>query len=133
MRWPVESAVFLPCTNKFKQFGFSPSPSPPHRAPALNIREPRDKSPNMSFKNCIGITIQELKLKIEDMSESEEDIPECVSNNHTAVGAQNQNLGEEDGDKKDDIFFEGAEKLLEIWFTTKSKVDKTSDLRSIPR
>ena len=131
MRWPVESAVFLPCTNKFKQIGFSPSP--PHRAPALNIREPRVKSPNMSFKNCIGITIQELKLKIEDMSESEDDIAECVSNNHTAVSDKNQNLDEEDQDKKDDIFFEGAEKLLEIWFTTKSKVDNTSDLRSIPR
>ena len=88
----------------------------------------------MSFKNCIGITIQELKLKIEDMSESEDDSSECVSNNHTAVSVQNQNLGEEDQDKKDDdIFFEGAEKLLEIWFTTKSKVDNTSDLRSIPR
>ena len=87
----------------------------------------------MSFKNCIGITIQELKLKIEDMSESEDDIAECVSNNHTAVSDKNQNLDEEDRDKKDDIFFEGAEKLLEIWFTTKSKVDNTSDLRSIPR
>ena len=87
----------------------------------------------MSFKNCIGITIQELKLKIEDMSESEDDSSECVSNNHTAVSVQNQNLGEEDQGKKDDIFFEGAEKLLEIWFTTKSKVDNTSDLRSIPR
>ena len=87
----------------------------------------------MSFRNFIGITIQELKLKIEDMSESEDDSSECVSNNHTAVSDQNQKLGEEDQYKKDDIFFEGAEKLLEIWFTTKSKVDNTSDLRSIPR
>ena len=88
----------------------------------------------MSFKNCIGITIQELKLKIEDMSESEDDSSECVSNNHTAVSVQNQNLGEEDQDKKDDdIFFEGAEKLLEIWFTTKNKADNKRDLRSIPR
>ena len=35
--------------------------------------------------------------------------------------------------KKEDFFFEGAEKLLEIWFTTKNRYGTESDLRSIPR
>merc|ERR1711874_441051 len=36
-------------------------------------------------------------------------------------------------EKKEDFFFEGAEKLLEIWFTTKNRYGTESDLRSIPR
>ena len=32
-----------------------------------------------------------------------------------------------------DFFFEGAEKLLEVWFTTKNRASPECDLRSIPR
>ena len=35
--------------------------------------------------------------------------------------------------EKGDLFFEGAEKLLEVWFTTKSKSGPECDLRNIPR
>ena len=34
---------------------------------------------------------------------------------------------------KDDFFFEGAEKLLEVWFTTTKKSGSECDLRNIPR
>lgn len=36
-------------------------------------------------------------------------------------------------EEKGDFFFEGAEKLLEVWFTTKNKSGPESDLRNIPR
>merc|ERR1712106_267090 len=35
--------------------------------------------------------------------------------------------------EKSDFFFEGAEKLLEVWFTTKNKSGSECDLRNIPR
>jgi len=45
---------------------------------------------------------------------------------------EKENVMEELKDK-DEFFFEGAEKLLEVWFTTKKKSGSECDLRNIPR
>ena len=76
-------------------------------------------------KDCLGITIEELRSRIEDMSESDEEIWNSESEDDKKSGSET----EED----EDFFFEGAEKLLEIWFTTKNQHGNESDLRSIPR
>ena len=56
----------------------------------------------------------------EDHSAFKEDFSEHVNNS-------------KNDDEKCDFFFEGAEKLLELWFTTKKKSGSDCDLRDIPR
>ncbi|CAH1116296.1 unnamed protein product [Phaedon cochleariae] len=47
--------------------------------------------------------------------------------------AATENIGSIDSMSDGVQFFEGAEKLLEIWFTTANSNHKTADLRKIPR
>ena len=67
--------------------------------------------------------LEKLKLRM-DMSGSD---------GETWESDDEKNLTESDEEREDDFFFEGAEKLLEIWFTTKNPNGNESDLRTIPR
>jgi len=89
----------------------------------------------MADNNCFGIPIEDLKTRIEDMVESDEDFWSHESEDDTdSLGNKKSHAdsGSEE-EREDDSFFEGAEKLLEIWFTTKSQHGKEGDLRNIPR
>lgn len=85
----------------------------------------------MANKNYFGITIEELKMRMEDMSESDEDVWE--SEDESSSGSEKKSSLDSEEEKEDEFFFEGAEKLLEIWFTTKNQNGNEGDLRSIPR
>ena len=54
--------------------------------------------------------------------------PFCCENAVKVEGADKGNLSVDSGD-----FFEGVEKLLEVWFTTQSGNTENCDLRRIPR
>ena len=85
----------------------------------------------MANKNYFGITIEELKMRMEDMSESDEDIWE--SEDYSSPSSEKKNSVDSAEGREEEFFFEGAEKLLEIWFTTKNQNGNEGDLRSIPR
>ena len=72
--------------------------------------------------------LEKLKLRM-DMSGSDGETWESDDDCHDLK----KNLTESDEEREDDFFFEGAEKLLEIWFTTKNPNGNESDLRTIPR
>ena len=89
----------------------------------------------MADNNCFGIPIEDLKTRMEDMVESDEDFWSHESEDDTdSLGNKKSHAdsGSEE-EREEDSFFEGAEKLLEIWFTTKSQHGKEGDLRNIPR
>ena len=88
----------------------------------------------MAVKNCFGIPIEDLKTRMEDL-ESDEDFWSHESEDDTdSLGNKKSQAdsGSEE-EREEDSFFEGAEKLLEIWFTTRSQHGKEGDLRNIPR
>ena len=70
-------------------------------------------------------------MRMEDMSESDEDVWE--SEDDSLSGSEKKSSVDTEEEKEDEFFFEGAEKLLEIWFTTKNQNGNEGDLRSIPR
>jgi len=82
----------------------------------------------MSNLNYKGVMLEKLKLRM-DMSGSDGETWESDDDCHDLK----KNLTESDEEREDDFFFEGAEKLLEIWFTTKNPNGNESDLRTIPR
>ena len=89
----------------------------------------------MADKNCFGIPIEDLKNRIEDVVESDEDFWIHESEDDTdSLGNRKSHADSGSEEERDeDSFFEGAEKLLEIWFTTTSEHGKDGDLRNIPR
>ena len=91
----------------------------------------------MADKNCFGIPIEDLKNRIEDTVESDEDLWIHVSEDNTdSLGNRKSHDHVDSGseeEREEDSFFEGAEKLLEIWFTTTNEHGKEGDLRHIPR
>ena len=95
---------------------------------SLTIESINSRTDKMS-RNYMGITIEELKSRIEDMSESDEDVWDSEDD----IAAQTDKKSDSEDEKEHDFFFEGAEKLLEIWFTTRNQNGQESDLRNIPR
>ena len=95
---------------------------------SLTIESINSRTDKMS-RNYMGITIEELKSRIEDMSESDEDVWDSEDD----ITAQTDKKSDSEDEKEHDFFFEGAEKLLEIWFTTRNQNGQESDLRNIPR
>ena len=77
----------------------------------------------MASNYFFGIDIEKLKTRIE------------MENSNDKKKGDNScaPTKEERDEKNEEFFFEGAEKLLEIWFTTKNRHGNESDLRSIPR
>ena len=87
----------------------------------------------MAVKNCFGIPIEDLKTRMEDL-ESDEDFWSHESEDDTdSLGNKKSQADSGSEEREEDSFFEGAEKLLEIWFTTQSQHGKEGDLRNIPR
>ena len=91
---------------------------------SVRNRVPGLKS-SMASNYFFGIDIEKLKMRIQKMEKGE-------GNTDSEVEWDDSGSDSEKG-KKEDFFFEGAEKLLEIWFTTKNRYGTESDLRSIPR
>lgn len=60
-----------------------------------------------------------------------------ISSESSLVTSDSSEASSQDMPREDEIddseFFEGAEKLLEVWFTSKSSEKKPGDLRRIPR
>ena len=79
----------------------------------------------MASNYFFGVDIEKLKLRMQEMEKGDR-------NTESEVQWDEFGSDPEKG-KKEDFFFEGAEKLLEIWFTTKNRFGTESDLRSIPR
>jgi len=77
----------------------------------------------MALNYFFGIDIEKLKTRIDEMENS------FGQSEKEEVSLETSRPEE----KKEEFFFEGAEKLLEIWFTTKNRHGNESDLRSIPR
>ena len=77
----------------------------------------------MALNYFFGIDIEKLKTRIDEMENS------FGQSEKEEVSLETSRPEE----KKEEYFFEGAEKLLEIWFTTKNRHGNESDLRSIPR
>ena len=89
----------------------------------------------MANKNRFGIPIEELKHRMEDLVESDEDFWSQESEDDTDSLSNKKSHADSSSEeeREEDSFFEGAEKLLEIWFTTRSQSGKEGDLRNIPR
>ena len=75
----------------------------------------------MASNYFFGIDIEKLRRRIE------------MENSNEKKKEKSWGPAEETEGEKGEFFFEGAEKLLEIWFTTKNRHGNESDLRSIPR
>ena len=87
----------------------------------------------MANNNSFGIPIEDLLTRKEE--ESDEDFWSHESEDDTdSLGNRkgHADSGSEE-EREEESFFEGAEKLLEIWFTTKNRQGKEGDLRNIPR
>ena len=84
----------------------------------------------MASNYFFGIAIDKLKTRIEEMEKS---IRKTEVQGKEDYWQSDEETDLEPVDKKEDFFFEGAEKLLEIWFTTKNRHGNESDLRNIPR
>ena len=80
----------------------------------------------MAIPSYCGVTLERVKMRLEDMSESDEEV-------WTSEDEKRMDAESDEEKETEDFFFEGAEKLLEIWFTTKNPKGNESDLRSIPR
>ena len=80
---------------------------------------------SMASNYFFGIDIEKLKMRFKEMEKGD---------GLTESEAEWDDSGSDsEKGKKEDFFFEGTEKLLEIWFTTKNRYGCDSDLRSIPR